>query len=284
MKAHSLHKLLASLYGKPHLISKDAFQSVSSYLNSRNAGLISFPDDSKEKAEKPQSFDANSGIGVLTIRGSLTYRASGWEGLCGGYSYESFLSDATEMVEAGVKTIIIDADSGGGEAYGCFEASTEFAKLCADNGVKTFGYVDGTAASAMYGLICVCDEVIANPYAEVGSIGVLIALQNDSEHLKQNGIERIFITDGTEKVPFADDGSFREGFIKDLEARCAELGDAFRDHVSAHTGLSVEALKATNAKVFSAPAALELGLINKIQTRSEFISYVVDKHKGARNA
>jgi ClpP class serine protease len=280
MKAHSLHKLLASLYGKPHLISKDAFQSVSSYLNSRNAGLISFPDDSKEKAEKQPTFDTNSGIGVLTIRGSLTYRATGWEGLCGGYSYESLLADATEMVEAGIKTIVIDADSGGGEAYGCFEVSNEFAKLCSDNEVKTFGYVDGTAASAMYGLICVCDEVVANPYAEVGSIGVLIALQNDSEYLKQKGIERIFITDGTEKVPFADDGSFRKGFIEDLEVRCAELGDAFRSHVSAYTGLSVADLKATNAKVYSAQAALDIGLINKIQTRSEFISYVVDKHKG----
>jgi ClpP class serine protease len=262
------------------LISRDAFQSVSTYLNSRNAGLLTFPDDSKQ-AEKPPSFDTNAGIGVLTVRGSLTYRASGWEALCGGYSYESLMADATEMVEAGIKTIIIDADSGGGEAYGCFETADEFSAMCAANGVKTYGYVDGTAASAMYGLICVCDEVVANPFAEVGSIGVLIALMNDSEYLKKEGIERIFITDGTEKVPFADDGSFREGFIEDLEARCAELGDAFRSHVSSYTGLSVEDLKATNAKVYSAQDALEIGLINKIQTRSEFISYVANKHKGA---
>jgi len=278
--AHSLHRLLASLYGRPHLISRDAFQSVTTYLNSRNASLMAFPDD-KEKAVKDPSFDAKSGIGSLTIRGSLTYRASGWEGLCGGYSYESMLADASEMIEAGIKTIVIDADSGGGEAYGCFEATDELRAMCDANNVRLIGYVDGSACSAMYGIMCACDEIVANPFAEVGSIGVLIALQNDSEHLKQKGIERVFITDGTEKVPFAEDGSFREGFIEDLEKRCADLGDAFRTHVSKHTGLSTADLKATNAKVYSAKEALEIGLINKIQTRSEFISYVVGKHKGA---
>lgn len=283
MKAHSLHRLLSSLYGRPHLISRDAFQSISSYLNTRNEGLMTFPDENEQTKKEPK-FDSKSGIGCLTIRGSLTYRATGWEGLCGGYSYESMLSDASEMIEAGVKTIVIDADSGGGEAYGCFEATNELRKMADDNGVKLLGYVDGSACSAMYGIICACDEIVANPYAEVGSIGVLIALQNDSEYLKQKGIERIFITDGTEKVPFSEDGSFREGFIEDLEKRCAELGDAFRSHVSAHTGLSEKELKATNAKVYSASEALSIGLINKIQTRSEFISYVVEKHKGDKNA
>ena len=278
--AHSLHRLLGSLYGRPHLISRDAFQSLTTYLNSRNEGLMSFPDDSKGQEDKQPSFDTKSGIGTLTIRGSLTYRATGFESLCGGYAYESMLSEASEMISAGIKTIVIDADSGGGEAYGCFEATNELRKMCNDSGVKLYGYVDGSACSAMYGIICACDEVVANPYAEVGSIGVLIALKNDSEKLRNEGIERVFITDGTEKVPYAEGGKFRDGFLKDLEKRCEELGDAFRSHVSMHTGISTEDLKATNAKVYSANDALSIGLINKIQTRSEFISYVVGKHKG----
>lgn len=280
MKAHALHKLLSSIYGKPLLISKDSFQSVSSYLNSRNTGLISFPDTEADTKPVEKSFDTNSGIGVLTIRGPLTYRNTGWEAMCGGCSYEAMVADTSEMIASGIKTIVIDADSGGGEAYGCFEASDEIRAMCDANDVKLIGYVDGHACSAMYGIMAVCDEIVCNPFAEVGSIGVLIALMNDSEKLKQEGLERIFITDGTEKVPFDADGKFREGFISDLETRVAELGDAFREHVSKHTGLSTKALKATKAKVYSASAALELGLVNKIQTRSEFISYVVAQHKG----
>lgn len=274
MKSHTLHRLLSSIYGKPALISKEGFQVVSGYLHSRNAELMTFPDD---KAEVKQKAEDINGIGVISVRGPLTYRTSGWEAYCGGYSYEMLLEQAHELIESGAKNIVLDCDSGGGEAYGCFETANELRKMCDDNNVILYGYVDGCAASAMYGLICVCDEVIANPYSEIGSIGVLIALYNDSEHLKQEGYERIFITDGTEKVPFESDGKFREGFIEDLQTRVAELGDAFRSHVSTYTGLSTEELKATNAKVYSAQDALSIGLINKIQTRSEFVSYVISK-------
>lgn len=278
MKAHSLHRLLSSLYGRPHLISKEGFQSISTYLNSRNTGLMTFPEESQGAATKPE-LKMERGIGVITIRGPLTYRTTGWESFCGGFSYEMLLEQTEELIGSGVKTIVIDADSGGGEAYGCFESADEFRKLCTDNDVKVYGYVDGNACSAMYGIICACDEVICNPFAEVGSIGVLICLYNDSKHLEQAGYERIFITDGSEKIPFADDGSFREGFIEDLEKRVAELGDTFREHVSKYTGLSVQSLKDTQAKVYPAKEALSLGLVNKILTRSEFVQYVMDQHK-----
>lgn len=279
MKAHSLHRLLTGLYGRPHLISKEGFQSISSYLNSRNAGLMTFPDDSKDDMELVPEMSKEDGIGVITIRGPLTYRTTGWEAYCGGFSYEMLLDQAEELIESGIRTIVIDADSGGGEAYFCFEATNELRKMCDSNGVKLYGYIDGCACSAMYGIICACDEVCINPMGEAGSIGVLICLYNDSKALEQAGYERIFVTDGTEKVPYAADGSFREDFISELENRVAELGDAFRGHVSKYTGLSTQAIKDTQAKVYSAKDALSLGLVNHIMTRSEFVQYVMDKQK-----
>lgn len=276
MKAHKLQRLLSSIYGKPLLISKSGFQSISGYLNSRNAQLMVFPDDGEEiKLVPAPIMDENSGISVIEIRGPLTYRTSGWEALCGGYSYEMLLEDAAEAIESGSKTIVIDCDSGGGEAFGCFESADELRNMCDDNGVTLYGYVDGSACSAMYGIICVCDEVIANPMSEVGSIGVLIALYNDSKALEMEGYERIFITDGTDKVPFDSNGQFKDSFLEDLQKRVSELGDEFRDHVSQYTQISVEDLKKTQAKVYNAEDALSMGLINKIQTRSEFVSYVL---------
>lgn len=276
MKAHKLQRLLSSIYGKPLLISKSGFQSISGYLNSRNAQLMVFPNDNEEiKLVPAPIMDENSGISVIEIRGPLTYRTSGWEALCGGYSYEMLLEDAAEAIESGSKTIVIDCDSGGGEAFGCFESADELRKMCDDNGVTLYGYVDGSACSAMYGIICVCDEVIANPMSEVGSIGVLIALYNDSKALEMEGYERIFITDGTDKVPFDSNGQFKDSFLEDLQRRVSELGDEFRDHVSQYTQISVEDLKKTQAKVYNAEDALSMGFINKIQTRSEFVSYVL---------
>lgn len=275
MNKHKLLRLTASLRNRPHLISKEAFQEIETVLNARNTGLldISGSKDAAKQKEKPVA----GNIGVISIQGPLTYRSTGWEGLCGGFSYEMLLDQAEELIASGVKDIVLDVDSGGGEAYGCFEATDELRKMCDAAGVKLTGYIDGSACSAAYGIICACDEVVINPFAQAGSIGVLIALYNDSKALEQAGIQRTFVTDGTDKVPFADDGSWREGFLADLQARVAELGDAFRAHVAKYTGLSTKDIKDTQARVYSAQDALSIGLVNKIMTRSEFVDYITSK-------
>lgn len=284
-KPHSLHRLAATLYNRPHLVDKQTFESVAGYLRNRNTNLMvpipgNDPDNDGDEDSVSSDMDADAGVGVLNISGPLTYKTTGWEPLCGGYSYEMLLEDTAEMLEAGVKTIVLMADSGGGEAYGCFESTDEFRQMLDEAGAACYGYIDGMAASAMYGIICACDTVTINPYGQAGSIGVLICLYNDSEALKQEGIERVFVTDGTSKVPFDADGQFKDSFLEDLQTQVSALGDDFRAHVSKYTGVSTETLKDTQAKVFSASQALELGLVNQIMTRSAFADYVMKAHKG----
>ena len=288
MKAHTLHRVLSSLYNTPHLLTQGAFDNASAYLSARNkAGLMVFTDpegedeDDGDLDDNPQLNEV-AGLGILEIQGSLTYRPV--EAMCGeaGCSYTDILEDAEEMLEAGVTTIIMDIDSGGGQGYGAFECANELRKMCDEYGATLIAYNDGMMASAAYVFGCVADVVVSNPYAETGSIGVLIALVNDSKHLEQEGYARQFITAGASKVPFDTDGSFREGFIEDLQTKVDSLYEDFVSHVATYTGLSAEVIKGTEAKVFSAKDALALGLINKIMTRSEFTSYIVDKHKGTQ--
>lgn len=288
MKAHKLHKLTQSLWNTPHLLTQGAFDNATAYLTRRNqAGFMAFPDsydDAEQEDEEEPDFDEVAGIGILTIRGSLTYRPMG--GICGeiGCSYKEILEKAEEMLDAGVTTIIMDIDSGGGQGYGAFECAHELRSMCDAYGVSLVAYNDGCMASAAYALGCVADEVVSNPYAETGSIGVLVAIINDSKHLEQEGYARTFVTAGSSKVPFGADGEWREGFVKELQEKVDNLYGHFTEHVSMYTGLSAEIIKGTEAKMFCADEALDLGLINKIMTRSEFTSYIVDKHKGALNA
>lgn len=285
MKAHKLHRLTQSLWNTPHLVTQSAFDNATAYLTSRNkAGLMTFADDEEEQEEQEPSFDEVSGIGVLSVQGSLTYRSMA--SMCGeaGCSYTDILEDAEEMLEAGVTTIIMDIDSGGGQGYGAFECANELRTLCDQYGATLVAYNDGYMASAAYALGCVADLVVSNPYAETGSIGVLIAIVNDSKHLEQEGYARNFVTAGKSKVPFAEDGSWREGFVEELQTKVDELYGDFVDHVATYTGLSAEVIKGTEAKMYCADDALALGLINKIMTRSEFTTYIVNKHKGALDA
>jgi ClpP class serine protease len=240
-------------------------------------------EDTDETPDGIGDFDPEMGVGVISVTGALTYKKI--EGLCGtvGCSYESILEDAEEMIEQGANTIILNCDSGGGEGYGCFETSNELRKMCDEADVKIYAYNDGDMASACYGLACVADMVISNPYAETGSVGVLIALINDSKNLEDNGYSRSFISAGASKIPFAEDGTWRAGFLEGLQTKVDALYEDFCQHVSTYTGLSVEDVKATEAKMFSSSEALSLGLINAVMTRSEFVDYIISKQQGVSN-
>lgn len=280
MKAHVLTRLLNSLYNTPHLADQKTFDVVTSYLTNRNKfGMMKLDNVENGTEDKDEDFSPEIGVGVLKIYGPLTYKPVA--SLCGdgGCSYEDILEDTAEMIDAGVTTIVMDIDSGGGEAYGAFETASELRKMCDAAGVTLIAYNDGCMASAAYALGCAADEVISNPYAETGSIGVLISLLNDSKALEQEGYTRTFISAGASKIPFAADGSWREGFLEDLQTKVDSLYGDFISHVSEYTGLSASAIKATEAKMFMADEALSLGLINQIMTRSQFTDYIANKQK-----
>jgi len=280
-KQSAVLRLTEELYSKPHLISPSSFYAITSYLEKRNQNmLMKFEEmDDSEEEDDEDKFDPMSGVGVISIIGALTYRPV--SSMCGavGTSYVDLLEDVTEMIEEGASTIILNIDSGGGQAYSCFSTANEIRKKCDEAGVFLVAYVDGCACSAAYALACVADEVVANPMAEVSNIGVLISLLNDSEAMKMEGVQRTFIYAGAEKVPFAEDGSWRQSFLDGLQESVDDLYDEFCSHVAKYTGLSVAEVKATEAKTFKASKALELGLVNKIMTQSEFIDYITKKHK-----
>lgn len=239
--------------------------------------------DASEPEEEPDDLDDINGVGIINISGPLTNKETGWESICGGCSYESIMDQCEDLIEEGATCIVMVVDSGGGEAYGMMESANNIREQCDKAGIPLYAYIDGCSASAAYGISCVADEVIANPYSDVGSIGVLVSLVDSSKQDEMEGVKYVYVTAGKEKIPYNEDGSFRSEFIDDLQYKVDFLYEAFCSHVSSYTGLSVEDVKNTEAKTFIAPDALKLGLINKIMTNEEFVDYILSK-QGASNA
>lgn len=270
------------LFSNPQLITAEAFEPIRQYFEDRNEGILLF-EEFDAKDSKPEPFyNKDSRIGVLNITGTLS--AKPVMTMCGevGTSYAKLLEQSSEMIEAGVKTIIMNVESGGGQALNCFNAASEFRKMCDDNDVKVYGFNESLAASAAYAWLSVCDEIYAHPDAETGSIGVLVSLLDQSKMMSNIGVKRVFVTAGGEKIPFAEDGSFKKEFLENLQYKVDVMYENFVSHVSQHTGLSSEAIKATEAKTFLSKDALSLGLIDGIKTEKEFQAYVVNKHKGKK--
>ena len=273
--AHELIRLRSKLFDTPLLVDSKSFESILNYVDKRCEGTVDVtPKADNEFSMYSTLHYAESNLGVIHISGPLTNKSTGWEAFCGGTSYESIKEDFEALLEAGTKTVAFMVESGGGEAYGMMDTGNYLRKLADDNGVKIISYVDGLSASAAYGLTAISDEIISNKNSEIGSIGVLIRLMNDSKALEMKGYERSFISAGTEKIPFAEDGSFRKEFLDDLQYKVDALYKDFTEYVAEHRKMTVEAVRNTQANTFLAEDAIALGLADKVMTQEDFYSYL----------
>lgn len=276
--AHELLKIEAKLTNVPHLVHPATFESIIKYLETRKAGDFQ-PEASVVEDEMGRyAYNEDTGVAIMNIDGPLSYKPVTIMGFdCGGANYQTMKTDFKELVEnVGAKTIALNISSGGGEAYQCFATAQYMRNMADANGVRIVSFVDGLAASAAYALAVAGDEIIVAEGSEVGSIGVLVRLLNDSKALEQNGYERTFVTAGKEKIPFAADGSFKPEFLADIQDKVDALYKEFTGFVASRRNLSVESVIATEAKTFLPEKALSLGLIDKVMTVEGFYEYLAD--------
>lgn len=279
MSGHQLLRLKEKICNTPHLMHPASFETVISYLNERNSEdfkLDSSMEDSRESNSR-YSFNKDIGVAVLNIDGPLSYKPVTMMGFdCGGTSYQQIKEDFTYLVDSGAKTVALSVSSGGGEAFQMMPTANYMRKLATENDVRIITYVDGLSASAAYGLSVIADELIMAPSSEVGSVGVLVRLMNDSKALEKEGYERTFISAGDDKIPFDADGSFRKEFLEDIQGKVDTLYEEFTGFVAEHRNLSVEAVKSTQARTFLPKEAIELGLADSVMTLEEFYTHLAD--------
>lgn len=271
---HKTIRIAESLYNTPHLISLPAFDGIMSYLDSRNSNTSASVDSTPVSKESNVQYDAATKTATLKVNGALTYRSNMLTALCGMSSYEKLQSDFDQMIDQGAKTIVLWIDSGGGQAYSCFETASYLRKTADEKGIRLVAYCDGTMASAAYALGCVAHEVILNPESECGSIGVVVKLRNTNQQLRNAGVEDTYLIGGKNKVPFTKDGCWRTEFIADIQSKVDFLYDQFTGFVAKHRGISLNSVVDTQAKMYTAKDAVKLGLADSIMTREEFDSYI----------
>lgn len=279
--AHELIRLRESLVNTPHLVHPVTFKTVLDYLDARNENPSMYDDDDdyvETRSHGRYSYNEDSKVALLNIDGPLTYRPI--KMVCGGESgtnYQTIKEDFTTLAEAGAKTIALYVNSGGGQAYQMMPTARYMREVADKYGIKIIGMVDGLSASAAYGLTSIADEIIMAEGSEVGSVGVLIQLMNDSEYLKKMGVERTFIYAGDDKIPYDENGKFTKSFINELQESVDELYEQFTSFVAENRNLTQKQVIDTQARTFSPEKAIELGLADKIMTIEQFFDYLADE-------
>ena len=275
MKAHSLYRLTQKVMSTPQMMEATAFTDAAVFLDSRNEhGISLYLNNEAKEYNREIIYNADTATGVIKLTGPLTYLH--YQPMCAEAptSYQGMLADFESMVEMGAKVIVFDTDSPGGEAYQAFETARRMRTLADQHGIKLITYVDGIAASAAYAIASVSDEIIVNPNAEVGSIGVVMRLRNMNKAMQSMGVEDTYIYAGDSKIPFDGEGNFQASFISDLQEKVNALYGEFTSHVATMRNIDVMAVANTQAKMFMPDKALQLGLADKVMEVEEFYEYL----------
>lgn len=271
-----LLRLTSILYNTPHLMLPASLERVFTYLDDRNNHAELAVQLEKKPKDHNVQYVAETQVGVLSVNGPLTYIEYG--AMCGeqNSSYQQIVDDFDKLCSMGAKTIVMDVDSPGGMAYGMTETGRYLRKKADERGIQLVAYVDGLSASAAFGLSVAAHEIIANPDAELGSVGVVVKLRNMNKAMQNAGVEDTYIYAGDSKIPFKEDGSFREDFLSDIQYKVDALYQQFTEYVADMRGIDVGVVKSTQAKVLLAQDAIKLGFADKVMTREDFSNYLAD--------
>ena len=215
---------------------------------------------------KPFAFQ--NGVAIIPIHGSLINRFGQCYGYVTGYNFIRRQRDAA-MADPDVTAIVYDVNSGGGEAAGCFELADESFAL---RGTKpTISVVDSACYSAAYALASTSDQVVVTPTGGAGSVGVYTMHVDMSKMLENWGLEITLIHAGEHKVDGHPYAELPEDVRADMQKSVDATYNKFVESVARNRNLSVEAVKDTQARCYSADDALALGLIDSVASPLEAI-------------
>jgi ClpP class serine protease len=282
--------LARQVFNTPQLVLAEDLQTIAQYLVSRaNGNDIDYTQDAVtdktevdayvSEADETERKQRKLGItndgkrGNLDVSGTLVAKAGNIDADCMEMtSYEGLYDKFAKQVQEGIQELVLHVDSGGGSAFSCFEMASEVKALAKEKDISIYAYVDGLAASAAYAWASIADEIIARPDSEVGSVGVVVQLINNSKMLENIGITRQFVCHGEQKVPFTAEGDFSPQFLSNIQKKVDKTGLEFSSFIATNRNMRVEDVLATQAEVFDSEEALKVGFIDKIMTKSEFFN------------
>lgn len=209
------------------------------------------------------------GVAVVSIVGSLVNR-SAWVGASSGLvSYEGLAVQLAEAADrADVHVVLLDLDSGGGEASGVVSLGRQIRALRGRK--RVVAVVNDMACSAAYWIAAQASEIVVSETSAVGSIGALVLHIDRSGELAQKGVAPTLIHAGAHKVdgnPFA---ALPDAVRTEWQAQLDDLVGLFAREVAAGPGkrLTAAAARATEARVFYGRAAVKAGFADRVSTFS----------------
>jgi len=168
-------------------------------------------------------------------------------------------------------------DSSGGTVNGYGLATSELERLTA-KGLNLTVLIDKVAASGGYMMATVANEIIAAPFAIIGSIGVLTEIPNFNELLEKEGIRYEQISSGKYKRTISIFGKNTEEGRKKVQEELDQIHSVFKSLIkSKRPNIDIE--KISTGEFWLGTKAKELGLVDNIMTSTDYLTSLYQDNK-----
>ncbi|MGE0357305.1 MAG: S49 family peptidase [Burkholderiales bacterium] len=269
--------LAARLYNAPLLVHPDKATVIEQVFRSHLLGEAkpaANPEDYqrpeaalgtlkyRDRGNKPYSV-TEGGVAILPVIGTLVQRAGSLDAMSGLIGYNRLERQLAAMIDdADVKGIVLEVDSPGGEANGCFDLARRIVEA---RGAKPIWAVANEQAfSAAYALACAAQRLVVPPTGLVGSVGVIAMHVDQSKRDSQQGYSYTAVYAGARKNDFSSHAPLSPKAEAALQAEVDRLYEIFVTHVAAARGIDAKAVRATEAGLLDPELAKRGGFIDAI--------------------
>ena len=255
--------------GKGHLEINSLSEKLDELADYSRSVLLSkeqlkqYVKEQKKAAKQNKKSDEEKSSGqlfVLDFKGSMD-----------AHEVEALREEVTAILTVAKPEdeVLVRLESGGGVVHGYGLAASQLQRI-RDKNIELTIAVDKVAASGGYMMACVADKVLAAKFAIIGSIGVIAQLPNFNKLLKKSNIEWEQHTAGEFKRTLTMFGENNEQGREKFREELEEVHQMFKGFVSEHRP-QLDIAKVATGEYWYGSKALELGLVDTIQTSDDYI-------------
>lgn len=220
-------------------------------------------------------YDKAQGVALITIAGTLVHRLGTLRPYSGMTGYDGIRQNVLmALADPEVNGILLDLDTPGGEAAGCFDLVDT---LYAARGQKPIWAIcNEMAYSGGMAIASAADRIIVPRTAGVGSVGVVVVHMDWSDAVADAGLKVTIITYGARKA----DGNPFERLPESVQSRIQSdvdtIGALFVNTIARNRGISAKAVRDQQAACFMGQAGVDAGLADAVMSPEDCFAEFVE--------
>ncbi|WP_009963151.1 S49 family peptidase [Verrucomicrobium spinosum] len=265
---HAYPRLAAKLFRSPLLLDAGVRWSFETALLARMGAAVAQSSALEGKAPDSRTADIYGtfqNVAIIRIDGVIDKRLAALEAECFGGVDLEVIDEALQQAEhdRAVTHVVLDIHSPGGGVTGTPETAARIARLAQTKEVHAF--VNCQACSAAYWLASQADVIAAAPSSCIGSIGVYMALLDETRALEMEGYTVNLIKAGKHKAMGA---SFQKLTDEERAIFQGQVDSIYADFKKAVTASRRIADSTMQGQSFDGKTALKLGLVDVLTSDS----------------